>query len=155
MEVRCWMTEDPITVRPLDSVARVREILETKRINQLPVVVEGRLVGIVTDRDLRDAFPSAFDAASGRRSGPNPAEMPVEMVMTPHVLTVEPTDDLVYAAVLMRRERIGSLPVVEGKRLVGILTRTDILSAFIHQASRAEQGCDREEPRGADSSAHP
>ncbi len=133
--VERWMTMPVITIRPRDSVAHARAILEEHRINQLPVVVNRRLVGIVTDRDLRDA-PRAVEISakvSGADIAPveaTPEQIPVEEVMTAKVLTLAPSDTLQQAAELMRRERIGAVPIVERGRLVGILTRSDILGAF-------------------------
>jgi acetoin utilization protein AcuB len=135
MEVRSWMTRDVRTVSPLDSVARAKQLLEEYRINQLPVVVEGKLVGILTDRDVRDALASAAELSGPARQGVDPRHMTVETVMTPHVLTVLPEDSIVYAARLLRRERIGALPVVEGSRLVGIITRSDLLEALVELAA--------------------
>jgi acetoin utilization protein AcuB len=103
--------------------------METKRINQLPVTVDRRLVGIITDRDLRDAFPSVFE--SSEKGHTEPEQIRVEEVMTPNVLTLSPADSVGKAAQLMCQERIGAIPIVEGARLVGILTRVDILRAFI------------------------
>jgi acetoin utilization protein AcuB len=137
-----WMTRQPHCVKPLDSIRHAREIMEQHRINQLPVVVDDRLVGIVTDRDLRDAFPSVFDEprrGEPYRREPNggqprrvePAAIRVETVMTPYVVTVGPKDSVADAARLMRRERVGAIPIVEANRLVGIITRSDILDAFV------------------------
>jgi CBS domain-containing protein len=88
----------------------------------------------VTDRDLRDVFPSVFDATSaegGRaRAQADPSKIPVEDVMTHDVLTLAPGTLLSEAARLMRRERIGALPIVDRGRLVGILTRSDVLDAL-------------------------
>jgi len=136
MEVRNWMKSNVHTVKPLDSVLHARELMATHRVNQLVVVVDGRLVGIVTDRDLRDAFPSAFDApVLGRRkakpSGTDPRELTVEMTMTPQVITIGPAAPMREAAALMRRHRIGALPVVDGGKLVGIVTRSDVLECFV------------------------
>ena len=70
MIVANWMTKRVATVKPLDTILHAREILEDRRVNQLPVVVGEEVVGIITDRDLRDAFPSVFDEAAGSgRSG--------------------------------------------------------------------------------------
>jgi acetoin utilization protein AcuB len=129
------MKHPVVTVKPRDSVLHAREIMEKGRINQLPVVTDGRLVGIVTDRDLRDAFPSVFESATPsrrRRANPttDPATIPVEDVMSPNVLTLPPGAFVADAARLMRRERIGAVPIVEGNRIVGILTRSDVLDAF-------------------------
>ncbi len=127
------MKHPVITVKPADSARHAREIMEKRRINQLPVVVNGRLVGIVTDRDLRDAFPSVFDAVERGGRGPavtDPAAIPVEDVMTAKVLTLTSDAPVAEGARLMRRERIGALPIVDAGRLVGILTRSDVLDVF-------------------------
>ena len=138
MEIRSWMETRVHSVKPLDSIQHARESMTNHRINQLPVIVDGRLVGIVTDRDLRDAFPSVFDAAIAdekRTIGAvDPRAVKVEMVMAREVITVEPTDSITDAARLMRSRRIGALPVVEKDRVVGIVTRSDILDYFIDLA---------------------
>ena len=136
MKVIDWMTKRVVTVKPLDSILHAREMLEEKRVNQLPVVVGGELVGIITDRDLRDAFPSVFDEAAGRRSKGSsakgdPAKVAVELVMTANPFTIESTASLAEAAELMRRERVGALPVLDGGKLVGLLTRSDMLRALV------------------------
>lgn len=118
------------TVKPLDSIRHARDVMAEHRINQLPVVVDGRLVGIVTDRDLRDAFPSVF-ADPARRGDADPAHIRVEEVMTSNVLTLTPSDGVIAAASLMRRERVGAIPIVDGTRLVGILARSDVLDAMV------------------------
>jgi acetoin utilization protein AcuB len=130
------------TAGPRDRITHVRSVLEEHRINQLPVVKKGALVGIITDRDLRDAFPSVFDAAGFDEGAPrkpvrDPEQIRVEEVMTDNVITIGPDDAMVDAAGLMRRERVGALPIVDGGALVGILTRSDLLDAFIELAGRA------------------
>lgn len=136
MIVERWMKRQVLTVKPRDSVRHARELMEKHRVNQIPVVVDGRLAGIVTDRDLRDAFPSVFASLGavprGRKSGePDPDVVTVEDVMSANVLTVGPRAPIAEAARLMRHERIGALPVVDGDRLVGIVTRSDLLEALI------------------------
>lgn len=133
MQVRKWMTRYVVSIRPLDSIQHAREVMEAQRINQIPVVIEGSLVGIVTDRDLRDAFPSVLDAARGGRGGEgtDPSQVTVETIMTPHVLTISADASMLEAVKVMRKERIGALPVVDGERLVGILTRSDLLDAYV------------------------
>jgi acetoin utilization protein AcuB len=145
METKACMKHPVVTVKPLDSIRHAREIMEERRINQLPVVIDGRLVGIVTDRDLRDAFPSVFDQLGGdarTTEVADPATIRVEDVMTPAVLTLPPDAPVEDAARLMRRERIGALPVVAQGRLVGILTRSDVLGAYI---ARTEPRADAQE----------
>jgi acetoin utilization protein AcuB len=128
-----WMKHPVHHVKPRDTVRHARALLERHRINQLPVVVDDRLVGIVTDRDLRDAFPAVPEVSAAL--GGDLGSRPVEDVMTRAVITVTPSDVLTEAAHRMRRERIGALPVVDNGRLVGILTRSDMLAAFIALAA--------------------
>jgi len=105
------------------------------------VVLDGEVVGIVTDRDLRDAFPSVLDVLRRRPARPSstdPARIPVEDVMSRNVVSLAPGARVVDAALLMRRERIGAIPVLQRGRLVGILTRSDVLDAFAELAGAAD-----------------
>ena len=139
MRIEHWMKHPVHTIKPRDSISHAREVMERHRINQLPVVVDGRLVGIVTDRDVRDAFPSVFEpprrGRDAKSKSPDPHDVPVDSVMTANTLTVGPRDLIADAARLMRRERIGAVPIVDGGRLVGILTRSDVLDAFVALAA--------------------
>lgn len=131
--------------------------METHRVNQLPVVVDRRVVGIVTDRDLRDAYPSVFDPEPrrGRRGVEptvDPAHIAVENVMTPNVVVLGPKDSVVEAARRMRRERIGAIPVVADGHLVGIIARSDILDAFVALADPEHPDAPR--PRGESEPHH-
>lgn len=134
IRVNEWMTSPVVTIKPRDSVLVARESMERRRINQLPVMMRGKLVGIVTDRDLRDAFPSVLSIPGrrrGRRQRPvaELREVPVDEVMTRNVLTLSPDRTILDAARVMRRERVGALPIVDRGKLVGILTRSDLLEA--------------------------
>lgn len=135
--VRTWMKHPVHAVKLRDSVAHAREVLEQHRVKQLLVMHNGTLEGIVTDRDVRDASPNVGQEFGGGRRGhrlsadADPARIPVEDVMTRDVVTVAPDAPIVEAARLMRRERIGSLPVIEGGKVVGIITRSDLLDALI------------------------
>jgi len=114
-------------------------MLEEHRINQLPVVDGGRLVGIVSERDVRAASPTLGELADvlpEREGVPNPDRIPVETVMTHEVLTLAPGDTVEEAARLMRRRRIGSIPIVEGERVVGVITRGDVIDALLAQAGK-------------------
>lgn len=104
-----WMTSRLYTVKPRDSVAHARALLQEHRVNQLPVVRNGVLVGIVTDRDLRDAVNAVTTSVhlSGTvEPAPQTADqIPVETVMTSHVITLAPHSTMIAAAELMRRKR--------------------------------------------------
>ncbi len=141
MLIEKWMKREVHSIKPLDTIQHARDLMEQHRINQLPVVVNGRLVGIVTDRNLRDAFPSVFESPPFGKTakapkGADPTKITVEMVMTPNVLTLGPKDEVVEAARVMRRERIGAIPIVEGGHVVGIIARTDVLDAFVALAAK-------------------
>jgi acetoin utilization protein AcuB len=137
MRIQAWLKHPVITMKPHDSARHAGEVME-----KLPVVVDGHLVGIPPHgRDLRDAFPSVFESAEPfarrtRRAGADPATIQVEDMMTSAVLTLAPPF-VANAARLMRRERIGAIPIVEGGRLVGILTRSDVLDAFVELSHSA------------------
>ena len=141
MKVREWMIHPAQTVKSRDSIAHARTLLEERRINQLPVVVDEQLVGIITDRDLRDAFPSVLEQGTPpsrrkRRAGSDPERVPVEDVMSANVLSIGPEATVDEAAEQMRAARIGALPVVDGGRLVGIIARSDVLRAYVELYSR-------------------
>lgn len=132
-----WMTKEVYTVAPTDSLAYARELLERHHINQLPVVSNSILLGIITDRDLRSArsaIPSTRRAKSKRLSS-LPAEITVAAVMSHPAIALVPHSTLVNAAGVMRRERIGAVPIVSGHAVIGIITRSDILDAFVAYAS--------------------
>ena len=134
MTIAPYIRRTVVTVKPLDSVRHARELLERHRINQLPVVLDGRVVGIVTDRDLRDVFPSVLESRRHVRRHPelDPDRIPVRDVMAPRVMTLHADASIGEAADLLRRERIGAVPIVDDdERLRGILTRSDLLGALV------------------------
>jgi acetoin utilization protein AcuB len=137
MTVREWMKARPLVTHPRDSIDRARALCEEHRINQLPVVADDRLIGIITDRDLRDAFPSVAEQAKDPlRAHRETAATHVEEVMTRDMLTVHDTDSIRQAASLMQKERINALPVLHDGKLVGIITRNDLLRALLALLAR-------------------
>ena len=120
-----------ITVTPDATLARARELLHSHRIRHLPVVEADRLVGIVTDRDIRQASPSSAAGISSDQTAAFLAKIRVEEAMVRHVRTVSPYTPIEEAARLMIEHKIGCLPVLEADRLVGILTETDILGVLV------------------------
>lgn len=124
MLVRRRMTPEVVTVPPTASVADALDTLNAHDIRHLPVVDAGRLVGIVTDRDLRLAL-------TGR-----PNETLVTDVMTPDPVTVSPTATVEATARTMVERALGCVPVVQDGELVGILTDSDLLRAFVEIFAR-------------------
>jgi acetoin utilization protein AcuB len=127
-----WMTESVLAVETFDSIAIARQLMAKHRVNQLPVMDNDNLVGIVTDRDIRDAYPTSLMIDRTDEIDRFADKVTVETVMTHDVFVVQPDTSLMTAVSLLRRHRIGSLPVMKDKNLVGIITRSDILDFVLH-----------------------
>jgi acetoin utilization protein AcuB len=130
MLVRDWMTAVPVTVRPDAPVAEAQHLMRHRRIRHLPVVAEGQLAGIITDRDVRTALPSPATSLAVGEIRYLLDRLLVERVMTRSVVTIRPDAPIADAVELVLAHRIGALPVVQDTRLVGIITETDLLRAF-------------------------
>lgn len=131
IQVSQWMAKEVLAVEVYDSISVARRIMARHRINQLPVVDNGRLVGIVTDRDIRDAYPTSMMIGRPKAIDKFADSYTVEEVMTFNVMSVRPETPLITAVSLLRRHRIGSLPVVKQGKLVGIITRSDVLEFIL------------------------
>ena len=135
MRVKEWMSSSPTTTDPKTSMSEARELMRRKGIRHLLVTEGERLVGIVTDRDIRLNLPSPATSLSVWEINYLLTKLTVGDVMTKFVITVEPGRPIEEAARLMLEHRIGALPVVEDGLLVGILTETDLLRAFVYSQS--------------------
>ena len=147
--VRDWMTEHLVTLSPEASVAEALTLCRKRRIRHIPILEEGRLVGIVSDRDLRDASPALGDPERARTL----QEIRVADVMSREVITVDPQDSIENAAQQMYELKIESLPVVsEGavadagstvaeEEVLGIVTSSDVMRALVTLAGLPEPGC--------------
>jgi acetoin utilization protein AcuB len=126
MLVRDCMTRDPITVRPHSDPLAAISLLKSARVRRLPVVdEEGRVVGMVTQTDLERFLSKAPSPGILKR------QHRVEQAMVTPVVTVSQDHPMEEAARLMVEHKIGSLPVTEEERLVGIITETDIFKQFV------------------------
>lgn len=130
MRVRDLMTEMPLTVKPATPVLEARRLMQDYRIRHLLVMENGRLAGIVTDRDIRLNMPSPATTLSVWELHHLIARLTVSEVMTANLIVVEPDREAGAAAALLLAEKIGALPVMEDDRLVGIITDTDFVRAF-------------------------
>ena len=122
------MTRNPRTVSPDDPLSFAAGILRENRFHHLPVVQGGRLVGILSDTDLRNA---SFTAIPAEGEGGPAGDRQVREVMRTEVWSVTPDDSVEDALLILAREKFGALPVLSGDRLVGIITRADLLNAFV------------------------
>jgi acetoin utilization protein AcuB len=131
--VRDCMSCDPTSVGPNDPLQRVIELLRRRDIRSVPVLEDGRLIGIVTNRDVRQVapgYPLLHDENEIRRYS---ERLTVTAAMTADPMTIAPDAPLIDAARVLETYRISSLPVVDGTELVGMLTVTDLLRAFVEQ----------------------
>jgi acetoin utilization protein AcuB len=129
----------PWTVQPSDSVAHARALLDEQRINHLPVLSKGKLVGVVTVRDLLASKRRRKAHAVKCALETHPDRVRVASVMTTSVHTATPKDTLAAAATLMRREHVEALPVMEGGQLRGIINRRDIIATLWASRSAAQR----------------
>jgi len=126
------MMRNPVVVDENDSMKKAMDILKEREIRHLPVLRGGeKLVGIVTEEDIKQASPSSATTLEIREIFYLLDRVKVKQIMTRRPYTVSPTTSIEEAATVMREKKIGCLPVVEGGKLVGILTETDILDAFL------------------------
>lgn len=132
MTIRELMTGGLTTVHRDTSVQEARDLMARKRIRHLPVTDPGGvLVGIVTDRDIRLNLPSPATSLSVGEINHLLTKLTVGQVMTRSVITIGPDRPVREGAQLILEHRIGALPVVDDGHLIGILTETDIVRAFV------------------------
>lgn len=131
MYVKNKMTVNPYTIAPDATIGEALELMRKNKIRRLPVIKDGKLVGIVTERELLEVSPSKATTLSIFEINYLLAKTKVSSVMTKDTKTISPDALLEEAAVIMREFSIGALPVVEGDKLVGIITETNIFDAFI------------------------
>mgnify|MGYP000194268338 CR=1 FL=1 len=140
MYVKNRMTANPYTVSPDATIAEALDLMRKNNIRRLPVVKNGKLVGIVTEREMMEITPSKATTLSIFELNYLLAKTKVSAVMTKEVITVSPDALLEEAAVLMRDNRVGALPVVDNGKLVGIITETNIFDAFVDLLGFRETG---------------
>lgn len=121
------MKKDVFTLRSDQTVQDVMDLFEEKRIRHAPIVDDGKVVGIVTDRDLKDAMPSMFTVSPKGE----PYKKKVSEIMTANPIIAHPLDFVEEIALVFYEHKIGCLPVVSQNELVGFLTETDLLYTYI------------------------
>lgn len=129
MFVRDWMTRNPLTIAEDATFADAWALMREKRLRHLPVMRGDEVVGIVSDRDIRDAAPSSVQASHADTS--TIAAIKVSELTSGRVFTTGPDVELERAAVKLYVHRIGALPVVENGKLLGIISETDVFRAMV------------------------
>ena len=132
MKVKHWMTKDPISVSPDTLAVEAQKIMKENRIRRLPVVDKGKLVGIVTFRNLIEAAPSSANSLSIHELNYLIMKIKVKDLMKKNVVTVSPEDTAIDAIVRGVEKGIGGFPVVDEQgQFVGIITETQIARAML------------------------
>lgn len=140
MRVAKWMTPNPTTLEPSDSIARAIDMMKEKKIRRIPITSAGRLVGIVSDRDLKDVSPSRATTLDIWELHYVLDKLKLGDIMTKKPWTVSPDMPIEKAALMMLEKRVEGLPVVDAKgKLVGILTEGDVFRALVELTGAAKK----------------
>jgi len=130
LRVRDVMSVSPVTIPPSMSVHEAHTLMQQRKVRHLPVLQDGCLVGIVSDRDIRLVLPSPATSLAVWEIRHLLDTLTVGEMMTCFVMTTAPDRLMTEAMGRMLGHRVGALPVLEDRCVVGILTRTDVLRAF-------------------------
>ena len=138
MFVKEVMTPELITISPQTTLPKITHLMREHKIRRLPVVADGTLVGIVSDHDVMAAMPSPATTLSRWEMNTLLDKLTAQEIMSSPVLVVEPDCTLEEAASVLIEKKFGAMPVMEGDRLVGIITETDFFRAFSLMLSGGE-----------------
>lgn len=154
MKVKDFMTQKVLTITTDESVEKVFFIFNTNSLRHLPVMEDGKLAGIISERDLKKTLPlkakkimrsdgtsysrvedslphNAILLVRMERGGYKIGPLQVKHIMQTKVKTISPEEEMSKAASIMAESKIGSLLVLEDKKIVGIITTTNVLHAFV------------------------
>ena len=136
--VRNWMTPNPLTITPQTPLPEAHRLMDEHYIRRLPVIKQGKLVGIVTLREIRAA--QASNATTLNKYDLNSVldPIPAKEFMAYKPITVSPDAPIAEAARLLLQYKIGGLPVVENGELVGMITETDLCRLLMLQPEKVE-----------------
>jgi acetoin utilization protein AcuB len=133
MLIKDWMAKDPVTITEETSMIKAIHLMKERRFRRIPVVAQGKLVGMVTDRDLKEASPSKATSLDVHELYYLLAELQVQEIMSRNPISVSQDDTVEHAAQIMLEHTISGLPVVDaGGKVVGIITQSDVFRAFMH-----------------------
>jgi acetoin utilization protein AcuB len=133
MLVREWMAADVLTVDENTSMMKALHLMKENNIRRLPVTARGSLVGIISDRDLKEASPSKATTLDVHELYYLLAEIKVKEIMTKNPFTIQQDETVERAAVIMLEHKVSGLPVLNKKGdLVGLITQSDVFRAFVN-----------------------
>lgn len=134
------MSRPPVTITPDLPINEALAMFKKERIRRAPVIKGGKLIGIVSEKDLLNASPSPATTLSVWEMNYLLSKLTVSEVMTKDVITVTEDTPIEEAARIMADNKIGGLPVVKGTRVVGIITETDLFKLFLELMGAREKG---------------
>ena len=140
MSVKDFMTEDLVTVTPKTKIFDAVDLMKKYDIHRLPVMEEEQLVGLITEGTIQEALPSKATSLSVHEVNYLLNKTVVSHVMIKDVKTISPDAELEDGIYLMRQNKINVLPVLDGTKLVGIITNNDIFDAFLKLTGYYEGG---------------
>jgi len=140
MLVRERMSKPVITVRSDMPIMEALNLMKREKIRRTPVVKNGKLVGIISDKDLLNASPSDATSLSVWEINYLLSQITVNEVMTKEVLTVTESTPIEEAARIMADNKIGGIPVMQGDQVVGLITETDLFKIFLELMGAREIG---------------
>jgi acetoin utilization protein AcuB len=144
MIVKEWMSKTPWTITEDRSIKEAKEMMMEHKVRRLPVVTGDILIGIITKDDILAASPSIVDFQTTEEIKKQMEETHVASVMTEDPYTVNAQDPIERAAAIMAEKKVGALPVLEGGKLVGVISETDIFRGFVKILGLTEES-DRQE----------
>jgi len=134
--VRDWMTPDPITISPTTTLPEAHQLMLEKNARRLPVVWQGKVVGILTFGDIREAKPSDATTLSVYELNLLLDHLLVKAIMTPNPITIHPDATIGDAARILLENKFGGLPVMDDDKLVGIITETDLCRMLVQHGQK-------------------
>ncbi len=143
MKVSELMTKNVMTVTPEDMVDKVFVLFHFESIRHLPVVTDkGTLVGVISDRDIKKVLGSRHTTYV-QKDGTvlTVSSRKVRTIMRRQPITIGPNEKAADAAAIMVKKKIGALPVISNKKLVGIITATDVLKAYVNLSNTVDKFC--------------
>lgn len=141
MFIKDWMRKELITVNYNDTILDALHLMRDNKIRRLPVLKEGKLAGIITEKDIKEFSPSKASTLDIYEMHSVLAKTEVRDAMTKDVITVYPTDPIERAALILRDMRFGGLPVIEKNGdLVGIITAVDVFDVFVEAMGMRKPG---------------
>ncbi len=132
MLIKEWMTKSPIVIDEYTSIMKANQLMKENGIRRIPVVKNNKIVGIVSDRDIKEAAPSKATSLDVHELYYLLSEIKIKDIMTSNPITIKDIDSVEKAAVIMLENKISGLPVIDSEsNVIGMITQTDVFKVMI------------------------